>query len=961
MPNPRFIRRQPQYWKKTKHPTRSQNNWRQSRDTKFDWRRLFANPKVKKFIRYAILAALVLIIGGVLWLSSGLPDPNKLMSREVAQSTKIYDRTGETVLYEISGNEKRTLVTLDKIPQHLRDATIAIEDKNFYTHKGFSLWAIFRTLITNIVSNRQAGASTITQQFIKNAVLTSEKSYLRKLKEIILAYRLEQTFTKEQILQLYFNEIPYGSNAYGVEAASMKYFGKNVQDLTLPEDAILAAMVQSPTRYSPYGPNKDLLISRQQYVLDLMVEQKMITKDEATKAKETKVVFRNPDDNIMAPHFVLHIKEMLVEKYGEKTVEQGGLKIITTLDLYKQQIAEEVVKAHAETNAKRFNAKNAALVSIDPKTGQVLAMVGSKDYFDNSIDGQVNVALKPRQPGSSFKPIVYATAFTEGYTPNTTLYDTVTNFSTSGTPYTPHNYNSKEYGPVSMKNALAGSLNIPAVKTLYLAGLDKTLDNAKKLGYTTLGNKDQLGLSLVLGGGEVTLLEHTNAYSAFAREGILSDPSFILKVEDKDGNVLEEYKDSERRVWDVNVAREINYCLSDNSARAFIFGANNFLTLGSRPVAAKTGTTNNNRDAWAMGYTPSIVTGVWVGNNDNAEIKAGADGSVVAAPIWNEYMRRVLGNDNIENFNAPTIPITGKAVLDGKNINNTLVKIDKASGLLATENTPASFIEERSYQEPHDILYYIDKDDPLGAAPKNPSSDPQFNLWEAGVAAWAKKNNIISSQAPTTYDNLHIPENKPVFNITNLSEGQTINNSQLNVSLEASAPRGVVRAEYYINGNLLQTNATYPFGLDAPIDFLTNGYYELTVSVCDDIDNCTDKKINFNFKASKTKVSGTTNISLNSPTNNQAINISLFPLALQATISNPKIIGRLQFRLVGSDGKSSIINSVNTNGQSVINSTWLAPPADGAYTIYAEAINWQDQTFTSSPATITISGNAGNH
>lgn len=962
MTNPRFIRRQPQYWKQTKRPVRQNSNWRRDNETNFNWRILFANPKIKKLIRYTLLIGIILIVVGVLWLSSGLPDPNKLMSREVAQSTKIYDRSGETVLYEISGDEKRTLVTLDKIPQHLRDATISIEDKNFYTHKGFSVWAIFRTIITNLLTNRKAGGSTLTQQFVKNAILTSEKSYLRKIKEIILAYRLEKAFTKEQILQMYFNEIPYGSNAYGVQAASMKYFGKNVQDLTLPEDAILAAMVQSPTRYSPYGPNKDLLIARQQYVLDLMVEQKMITKDEAEKAKQTKLAFRNPDDNMLAPHFVIHIKEMLVEKYGEKTVEQGGLKITTTLDLYKQKIAEEVVKAHAETNAKRFNAKNAALVSIDPKTGQVLAMVGSKDYFDNSVDGQVNVALKPRQPGSSFKPIVYATAFTKGYTPNTTLYDTVTNFSNSGTPYEPHNYNNKEYGPVSMKKALDGSLNIPAVKTLYLAGLDNTLEIAKKLGYTTLGNKDQLGLSLVLGGGEVTLLEHTNAYSAFAREGVLNDPSFILKVQDKDGNTLEEYKPSEHRVWDANIAREINYCLSDNNERAYIFGANNFLTLGSRPVAAKTGTTNNNRDAWTMGYTPSIVTGVWVGNNNNAEIKAGADGSVVAAPIWNEYMRRILGNDNVENFNAPAIPITGKAVLDGKNINSNLVKIDKASGLLATENTPASFIEERSFQDPHDILYYVDKDDPLGPAPKNPSSDPQYNLWEAGVQAWAKKNNISTgNQAPTEYDNLHIPENKPNFNVTNLSEGQTVNNSQLNISLEASAPRGVAKAEYYINDNLLQTNATFPFNLSAPIDFLTNGYYELTVRVCDDIDNCTDKKINFNFKASKTKTSGTVNISLESPTNNQKISTANFPLSLQATISNPRSVGRLQFKLVGSDGKSSIINSINTNGQTNINSTWLTSPADGTYSIYAEAISWQNQTFTSSPATITISGNAGNH
>jgi len=851
MTNPKFIRRQPRYWRETKHAPRSpQNEWRHESGRGLNLKKIWAVPAVRKYTRYIVMGGAALMIGFVLWLSYGLPDPNKLMSREVPESTKIYDRSGETILYEIHGNEKRTLVTLADIPQNVRDATIAIEDKNFYTHKGFSFWAIFRTAITNVLSNRRAGGSTLTQQFIKNAVLTTEKSYTRKIKEVILAYRLEKKFSKDEILQMYFNEIPYGSNAYGIEAASLKYFGKSVKNITLPEAAVLAAMVQSPSRYSPYGPNKDILIARQHYVLDLMAEQDMITKEQAEEAKTAKLAFKNPADNIIAPHFVLHIKEMLAEKYGEKTVEQGGLKIYTTLDTYKQQIAEEVVKKKAEDNEKRYGATNASLVSIDPKTGQILAMVGSRDYFNEEIDGQVNVALKARQPGSSFKPIVYASAFSRGYTPNTILYDVITNFAAGGPAYEPRNYNGKEYGPVSMKKALAGSLNIPAVKAFYLAGIDQTLDITKKLGYTTLDDKDRFGLSLVLGGGEVTLLEHTNAYSAFARDGALFDPSFILKIEDRSGKILEEYKGEERRVFDANIAREINFCLSDNNERAYIFGARNFLTLGSRPVAAKTGTTNNNRDAWTIGYTPSIVTGVWVGNNNNTEMKAGADGSIVAAPIWNEYMRRVLGEENFENFAAPNIPISGKAVIDGNGVGETKIKIDKASGLLATDLTPASFVEEKTFQEVHSILYYVNKNDPLGPAPKNPASDPQFNLWESRIQAWAKKNNINTEQPPTESDNLHTLENRPIFKTTNFSDGQTVSNSQLSVKIDGSSPRGINRAIYSIDGTLLQTVSTYPFALDASISYLLSGYHELSIMVCDDIDNCTEQKYNFNYKPS---------------------------------------------------------------------------------------------------------------
>lgn len=852
----------PQYWRNAKYKPKNPKNTADIRGGSYSSKKNKEKKEKGGFIKnimgfvfskkaFSLLFFLILALFltgtiTILWLSKGLPNPNRLMEREVAESTQIFDRTGETVLYEIHGDEKRTMVVLENIPKHVRDATIAIEDKNFYKHRGISLWAIFRTAITNVLTGKKAGGSTLTQQFVKNAVLTSEKSYIRKAKEIIMAYRLEKKFSKDEILQLYFNEIPYGSNAYGIEAASQKYFGKNVTNLSLAEGAILAAIVQTPTRYSPYGPNKDLLLSRQHYVLDIMEEQGMISKEERDLAKEENLVFKSATDDIIAPHFVMHIREMLSTKYGEKTIEQGGLKIYTTLDLYKQQIAEEVLKKQAEENQKTHNASNASLVSIDPKNGQVLAMVGSKDYFDESIDGQVNVALKDRQPGSSFKPIVYAQAFSKGYNMNTIVYDVHTNFAASGDPYEPKNYTGQEYGAVSLKSALAGSLNIASVKAFYLAGPRETLDLAKALGYTTLLDPDRFGLSLVLGGGEVKLLEHTNAFSAFAREGLVNNPSFILKVEDRNGKIIEEFKQEERRVLDGNVARQINAILSDNNERAYIFGARSYLNLGDRPAGVKTGTTNNNRDAWTVGYTPSLVTGVWVGNNDNSQMKSTADGSVVAAPIWNEYMKRVLGNDNIETFNKPEIKPTGKSILDGVGSEEKVLKINKLSGLLANENTPEEYIEEKTYKEVRSILYYVNKNDPLGPAPTNPADDPQFNLWENAIKNWAERNNIITESPPTEYDNNHTQENKPIFEL-NVEDGFSTPFSYLSISIKASAPRGVATVEYFLNGTILHSANEYPFSMEKSIEGTPAGFNELKVVVCDDIKNCSEKIINFNL------------------------------------------------------------------------------------------------------------------
>lgn len=907
---------------------------------------LLSNKKFWMFLGGFIVFSVIAFSIMVFILSRNLPDPNRLIDRQVVESTKIYDRTGENLLYEISGGVKRTLVNLNEIPSYLKQATISVEDKDYYKHGGISYWAIFRTVVTNFLFGKKAGGSTLTQQFVKNSVLTNEKSYVRKIKEAILAVELEKTFTKDEILQMYFNEIPYGSTAYGVEAASQLYFNKHVQQISLSEAAVLAALPQAPSYYSPFGPNREALIGRQHYILDLMNKYGYITKEEATAAKAAKLVFREPDSNITAPHFVMYVKELLAEKYGEKAVEQDGLKIITTLDLYKQKVAEETITKYGETNAQKYQANNAALLSIDPKTGQILAMVGSRDYFNEKIDGQVNITTSLRQPGSSLKPFVYATAFIRGYTPNTTLYDVVTNFSTNpAQPYEPHNYTGKEYGPVSMRKALAGSLNIPAVKTLYLAGVNNVLDLAGELGYTTLNDRDRFGLSIVLGGGEVKMLEHVNAYSVFAREGKILPVSAILKVIDRKGNVLEEFSQSnEKRVFDANIGRMVNDILSDNNARSFIFGASNLLTLGTRPVAVKTGTTNDYRDAWTIGYTPSLVTGVWVGNNDNSEMKRGSAAAVIAVPIWHDYMKTVLGDTPIEYFKKPDIPITGKAILDGTNVGETKIKIDKNTGLLATDNTPADQIEEKIYKDAHCILYYVNKNDPRGAAPTNPADDPQFPLWESRVRAWAEKQGWASSTPPTQTDNVHLPENKPTLNIISPKDNETISKQTLTTTLELSAPRGIKKVDYYIDGNLLATVSTFPFNLDKQIDFLASGFHELKIVACDDVNNCTEDKRNFNLAINSNLVNDSFGISWASTAFSTLTYANKdFPLTFKFNLQNTRNILKVELYSIDQDEKSVLVATLpKDNDQIIFN--WTSVPPSGKYWLYAKAYGWNDKT-----------------
>jgi len=794
-----------------------------------------------------LIAVILSIIILFAWVSKDLPEPGKLLQRLVPESTKIYDRTGEHLLYEIHGDQKRTLVLLEDIPNYTIQAFIALEDKNFYKHKGLSLKHLFKAVVLygfqkiGLYNDLVPGGSTLTQQLVKNSILTNEKTITRKIKEWILSYQLEKKFTKDEILQLYFNEIPFGSTAYGIESAAQTYLGKNSKDLTLGESAILAAMIQAPTYYSPYGSHQEELFNRQHFVLNEMVNSDFISDEQAEAAKNEKIEFKRSLENIQAPHFVLYVKELLTTQYGERVVEQGGLKVITTLDLYKQNIAEEVLKEQAEKNMKNWNASNAALVSLDPKTGEILALVGSKDFFNEEIDGQVNIALRPRQPGSSFKPIVYTAAWEKGFIPESIVFDVVTKFKTEiGKDYEPHNYDNKEHGPISLRQALQGSLNIPAVKILYLVGVQNVLDFAEKLGYSTFTDYSRFGLSLVLGGGEVKLLEHTSAFGILAREGKKQPTVAILKILDKDNATIFEQSIGEgEQVIDEKIARITNSVLSDDVARSFIFGSGGVLTLPERPVAVKTGTTNDYHDAWTIGYTPSLVTGVWVGNNDNSEMKRGADGSIVAAPIWHNYMQKVLQDTPVENFKKAEYQIPDKPMLNGLNGTQTTVTIDKISGLIATDLTPPHLREIKTYNQFHNILYYIDKNNLLGPMPGEESNDPQYEPWEIAVQRWAMEQKIDSTP-PIQTDNIHTITNKPSLTILDPWPDQIVSNNFL-VRLEWQTQFPFQKLEFYLDDTLIKTydqSVSNPFNtqFNFPLN-TTNGDHYFKVVIYDQYDN----------------------------------------------------------------------------------------------------------------------------
>lgn len=694
----------------------------------------------------------------LLWAASlTIPDLRSFEERKISQSTKIYDRTGEVLLFDVHENIKRTIVPLEDISEHIKNATVAIEDAEFYRHGGIKPTSIIRAIVVNMIQLRfSQGGSTITQQVIKNALLTSEKKISRKLKEWVLAVKLEQVMSKSEILALYLNETPYGGSVYGVEEASRAFFGTPAKNLSLAQAAYLAALPQAPTRYSPYGNHTDDLEQRKNLVLEKMLENGMIQKEEYDAARVQTIVFLpRAETGIRAPHFTMYVRDYLEKKYGSDAIEEGGLSVITTLDYVLQAQAEEIVKHYALENKKNFNAENAALVAIDPATGHILAMVGSRDYFDTDIDGNFNVAIAHRQPGSAFKPFVYATAFKKGFTPETVVFDVSTEFSTACTPqsspkypgaecYRPGNYDNIFRGPVSLRNALAQSINIPAVKMLYLAGLEDSLRTARDMGITSLTDVGRYGLTLVLGGGEVSPLDMASAYGVFANEGVRNAHTPILRVSDTSGAVIEEYTKNSREVLPSDVAHAISDVLSDNAARAPAFGGSSALYFPGRDVAVKTGTTNNYRDAWIVGYTPNIAVAAWAGNNDNSPMQKKVAGFIVA-PLWNAFMQKALATLPQQSF-PPAPPRNASAlapVLRGVWQGGRTISVDTRTGLPAAPDTPSEFLQDRLATDVHTILYWINKDNPLGPAPEIPAHDAQFASWEFGVRSWASQNGIV--------------------------------------------------------------------------------------------------------------------------------------------------------------------------------------------------------------------------
>jgi len=605
--------------------------------------------KLKKFLKYKRKIKAVAFFGPIIavlvWIFWGLPLPTKLASNNFPVSTKILDRNGK-LIYEIYTDQRRTPVTLSDLPDYLKQATISIEDKDFYKHHGFSYTGIVRAAYNIVFKRKLEGGSTLTQQLVKNALLTPDRTIRRKIREFALTMVVESIYQKDQILEMYLNQIPYGSTAYGIEAASELYFNKQAKDLTLAEAALLAGLPAAPTRYSPFGAHPDLAKGRQETVLSRMVEDGYITQEQADDAKSQPIVYADTEAP-KAPHFALWVKEQLVDKYGENVVEQGGLRVTTTLDLDLQEFAQDSVATEVGKLQKQKVGNGAAIVTR-PKTGEILAMVGSKDYFAQDEDGKVNVVFSERQPGSSIKPLNYALALKDGkITPSTVLADVPTCFSVAGQPsYCPVNYDGLFHGAIEARFALGNSFNIPAVRVLALNGVDNFVDFARMMGLTTLKDASNYGLSLTLGGGEVRPYDMAEAFGVFANQGIKQPLISILKIEDWKGKVLYQQDVNELegdRVLNPDVTFLISQILYDNNARSAAFGASSYLNVSGHPeVSVKTGTTNDRRDNWTLGYTADAVVVTWVGNNDNSPMGGAVSGVSGASPIFNKVMKNVL-------------------------------------------------------------------------------------------------------------------------------------------------------------------------------------------------------------------------------------------------------------------------------------------------------------------------------
>ena len=848
-----------------------------SKKKKFQWVKTLILSLV--FLIFFSLVASSLFI---FWIIKDLPNLSNIQEIIFAQSSVIYDRNG-VELYNVHGDENRKVVSIDKIPDSLIQSTIAIEDADFFEHSGFSVKGYIKAIFSDVIhlGAHKRGGSTVTQQFIKNTFLTSEKTYIRKIKELILALQLEWKYSKDEILGMYFNSIPYGSNAYGVEQASRMFFGKSVNQINMSEAVILASLPKAPSYYSPYGshlkttinlPEEDLknlpvetyadlldevgeeniilglllskitikddqeiiLPGRVNLVLNRMLELSYLTEEEKQKLEKELLDFKfvKHKIDIKAPHFVLYVRDLLEERYGKEIVNAGGLKIYTTLDYKLQQKAEEIVASQAEKNEKNYGAKNAALISVIPKTGEIITMVGSRDYWDEENDGNVNVHLQRRLPGSSFKPFAYAAAFSAGYSPATVVFDLETDF---GNEYKPQNYDGSFRGPLTFRKALGNSLNIPAVKAGIVGGLNRTYNLAKGMGVSFLKNSDWYGSAISLGVAEIRPIDMAQAYAVFANLGKKVEINPFLKIIDRNGNILEALQEKEgKQVLDEETAYLITDVLSDDRARGP--GWNTRLQLPDVKNAVKTGTSNKKKqdevwplDGWTIGYTDSLLTVAWAGNNDGSNMNKKGSGFSTAAPIWREFMIKALEQFPSQGFQKPegiksalVSILTGKLPdadfppnLVRKEIFSTLnlpeeyddslefIFVDRISGDLPNEYTP-----EAAKKKVALVHFRPLKDDPN---------------WEKPIRSWTRKyansylksfgvNNVIAS-VPEKVSTVHNKQNtsKPLIKITSPVDLGEVGKKGVGVWVDINSKHGVSFVEYFLNGELVYTEKEYPY------------------------------------------------------------------------------------------------------------------------------------------------------
>lgn len=826
----------------------------------------FYSPRRIKFLSNLSTFTLTLILGFmlfaiavVIFFATQIPSPENLTSRDVAQATKIYDRQGE-LLYDIFQNQNRTPVKLADVPDVVKQATISIEDKDFYKHGGFSVTGIVRSGFDLLTSRRVEGGSTLTQQLVKNALLSGERTVTRKIKELILAIQVERSYSKDQILEMYLNEIPYGGTAYGIEAASNLYFGKHAKDLDLAEAALLAGLPQSPSVYSPYGTHPELAKVRQQEVLRRMSEDGYVTKAQADAAYKEQLTYRTAQNEVgfKAPHFVLYVKQKLIEQFGDKLVEQGGLKVTTTLDYQLQQKAQDIMRDQID-KLKGYNVGNGAAVVIDPKAGQILAMVGSKDYFAKSLpdgcsEGQtctfepnVNAALALRQPGSATKPITYSVGLQKGYTAATVLEDVKTTFpGGAGHPaYVPVDYDGKFRGPIQVRYALGNSINIPAVKMLAMVGVKNVMDQAFKMGISswepTEQNVNSVGLSLTLGGRELRLIDLTSAFGVFATKGVRHDPVSILKVTDAKGKTLYEYQPSDgTKVLDENIAFIISNILSDNGARSEAFGPSSVLNISGHTVAVKTGATDEKRDNWAVGFTPSVVVGVWVGNNDNEKMNpAIASGITGASPIWHDVMTAALQGKPNEQFDTPGgvsyVDIDG--LMGGKPhggsptrkeyfVRGTEPNAESSAyqNAKVCKNNPHRLSGDGEDGDQKDVIV-LKEDDPTGA-----------NQWQAGIDAWVltapNPAFVGATKGCSGIPNFSGGGTGGVISIVNVANGANVPRV-FDVLAQTNSPGGVKKVTWMIDGAVKSTGTSAPFAFHVEFPSGDKGSHTITATLED--------------------------------------------------------------------------------------------------------------------------------